>query len=455
MTGSYASSLFASLPRDSLQHCLERALQETIRQHPNLRYKLVKDPAHSHAEIFVPARTISRQDVMEVLINKDGKAQQGEDVRSDECLRRQLEIAHTSLWALGKPAWKVVVIEHHARNSSSGNSVTSPTRLDVIFATHHAVADGLSGVVFHKSLRENLSIVSSQTLQHPVWPMVFDQEVPSPCLPEDSIDFPVATMDESSHDRNPVWAGIFNAGGGTQAFRSRVRLLTIPSSKMLSVIQTCKKQGITVTGYMHGIICASLLRSLTGTGVYDFRAVTPYSIRPCTKTSMREMVNHISYLTTLVSHETLDQIRTTEPHSIAEQKVVIDIARYFCAEISAELKRFPHGSVIARIRQIPDLWSHYREQATKASSTTYELSNLGATPIPCLEFAGSPLTVERLIFTQCGMVAGPALGVNCASIRDGPFTASITWEDGIVDDALVESIAQELERYLLNAGPEP
>jgi hypothetical protein len=108
------------------------------------------------------------------------------------------------------------------------------------------------------------------------------------------------------------------------------------------------------------------------------------------------------------------------------------------------VQRFPQGSALAGLGQIQDMWSHCKGQVGEKRQDTYELSNLGSVARP-----SSPLYLERFIFTQCGMVAGPAMGFNCVSVRGGRMTIAITWQEGVVEESLVDDVAGDLKHRLV------
>lgn len=45
------------------------------------------------------------------------------------------------------------------------------------------------------------------------------------------------------------------------------------------------------------------------------------------------------------------------------------------------------------------------------------------------------------------MIAGPAVGVNVASVKGGVLTVGISWNEGVVEDELVDGLAENLARF--------
>ncbi|KAG7133429.1 alcohol acetyltransferase FCK4 like protein [Verticillium longisporum] len=114
-----------------------------------------------------------------------------------------------------------------------------------------------------------------------------------------------------------------------------------------------------------------------------------------------DILNHISFMTQYVPSAMLEELQATETGSPAESSLILKMASAFASDMKAELGGFPNNNAWANL---------------------------------------------------CGMVAGPALGFNCASVQGGPLIISITWQDGIVEENLVKHVARELEQRLITAS---
>lgn len=62
------------------------------------------------------------------------------------------------------------------------------------------------------------------------------------------------------------------------------------------------------------------------------------------------------------------------------------------------------------------------------------------------------MRLEKLVFTQCGMPAGPAFGCSVVSVRGGPLVISLHWQEGAVKEGLMAEMKAFLERRLLEMG---
>ncbi|KAG9494883.1 hypothetical protein J7337_013112 [Fusarium musae] len=434
-----------SLPNDSslseLDNALEYAIQATIRLHAGLQYG-VSGEKEAGVPLFGQIRTFNRQDVLKVIDSQDVNGNDGKGGgTTDDPLSKLLESGHSALWVENKPAWKAVVVKHTS-NRRSGLSL----RLDIAFFAHHTIADGLSDVAFHASLMRNLRLDTPIPAK---WPLELNEvQDPPPTIEESvgclSCNCTICTTPDKSDE--PVWGGGPISAAPTVNYESRVRIVTVPAAPFSSLLRKCKHANVTVTGLLHAIICTSLNHSINE-DVPGFRAVTPFSARRHTGASDAEIVNHISYLTSYVSRGDLQKFRDCHSGSDTEEQHIIDLARGFSNEVVAKVKEFPHGSMATKLSQFQDVLQECQNQGGTDRRYTYELSNLGSVSSICPP-EGSGIKLDRLVFTQCGFVAGPALGFNSVSTRGGDFTISITWQKGTVAESVVENVVQELETRL-------
>ncbi|KAJ2985994.1 hypothetical protein NUW58_g5243 [Xylaria curta] len=444
VAATYSVSPFGNLnTKQGFRDAFENSLQATINVHPGLCYGLA-DQVDDSLQLYRQVEVTRREDVVKYA--EIGELDAG---RSHEDLfHREIETAHAELWTANKPAWKTVVLiysdERLTANPDNGNQADYDKfcwTIHVAFLFHHAIADGLSGLAFHKTLMQSFEAAPGDG-QRPQWPLFLLDARPAPPSMDDLIDFIPPTMYHAREDASErVWGGSVVTLSSIDGFESRLRVITFTHQEFSEVLRTCRKLEVTVTNLLHGVICTTLARALAGDE--GIRAATPYSLRKFTGAAPQAILNHISFATKYVPSSLLRALRQSAPHSPEEHRLLVELARDFGKDMRAELERFPKGNVWGEISGIEDLAAHCRSQMGKAREYTYELSNLGAStggPFPSVN-SSPKITLEKLLFTQNGTVTGQALGFNCASVVGGPFTIGITWQEGIVEETLVDTIS--------------
>ncbi|KAG8667762.1 Alcohol acetyltransferase [Fusarium poae] len=362
-------------------------------------------------------------------------------------LSRLLEDVHEEDWLINKPAWKVIVLDHFPGNCDVLDS--TPRRIDIAFLTHHTIADGLSGIAFHTSLAENFQRLSANVAK-PIWPMALSEPVAAPITLEECIDCFSCTcaVCTSGVDDRKAWIGAKQTPDAT--FRSMVQIVNISAERLAATLRKCKQVGVTLTGFLHAVICTSLWHSIKDY-VPGIRSITPFSARNHTKTSARDIVNHISYLTSYTSRKELERLKDLELGSKEESEYIMEMAKSFSIDVATKVGDFPHGSMATNLSKISDLLRQYQSQGPADRRISYELSNLGlVSNVKPRE--GGGMKLEKIIFSQCASSVTPTLGFSCISTKGGSFVMSVTWAEGVVEESLVDQVIRELRGRFVDGG---
>ncbi|VUC22864.1 unnamed protein product [Clonostachys rosea] len=453
VTGIYSSSL----QRADLEQRLDASLQAAIREHPALCYGLSDQDAKDDSNTFFSFNEVHRDDVIEVIDCSSETSSEGfSESAADSVLRQRLERAHTSLWPVGKPAWRMIVVHHPVGKpllveAARGRPETTleERRFDIAFVFHHAIADGLSGLAFQNAIMKHFSLLSGAPAEVK-WPLVVDWDVPLPNLVEERIDLNNPQRSEGKeppkHANQPAWPGDTISLPPGNGYRARVHMAIVPPETLGSSLKFCKSQGITLTGYLHGLICVFLSREAPEAP--GFRLVTPYSLRQFTKTSGQDIAFHAASMAMYVPDSDLAAIRKTKPQSLEEREHVVGIAKDFSASMVREVAA---ASYIDELRDVPDgteLRKSALELLGKRRTKSYEISNLGVGQSLATDLDDKSMVLRRLMMTQSGSVTGHAFSVNCASVKGGPLTLSITWMNGVVENQLIESLSSYLKQSM-------
>jgi hypothetical protein len=438
--GHYRSSAVTGVyhfTRDQIKSFLEPlkyALRETIKQHPGLCFSLVEKTAESDTH-FLRLPTISWEDVVQFQTSNASE----ED--GDSALSKLLRIGHQHLWKdTSKPVWKVIVLSH------TNSTQRLRSRVDIAFLAHHAIADGGSGAAFHKSFHRFLSQASTIPNLHSEWPYQVHSSTTIPTAVEEAITLPTPATFSPPPPKHSAWTAIPPFLPTTPEILTRIHLITIPHPQVVNILRTTRRLAITLTGLLHALILTYLSRSVPSATA--FRAVTPYTMRRFTGVSDDEILNHISYITTNWDIALLTTLRNGT-NDTEDEKTFVKVAQQFQSEITSELARVPiqGPKALIELAQIENFDGLCEEGMKRERGCTYEVSNVGVVKIA----GGTEVKLEKLVFTQCAMVAGPAFGCSVISTLDGPLVLSLTWQEGVLEEEFVREMKAFLEVKLLGS----
>ncbi|KAL3425355.1 hypothetical protein PVAG01_02146 [Phlyctema vagabunda] len=420
---------------------IEAAVAQTIVKHPALRCGIIneegKDPSFVRLDSIDLSQCIEYRTVL-------ASTAAGYETGFVKILENQ----HDQLWPdLGRrPGWKVVIVQAEVSKT-----------IDIIFSFHHSIADGVSGRVFHATLQGALlkNIKDESKLQDHVLQLPGSVDlVPSI---EQLVDFKLSWsffLREIWNSIKPVWLSPAQSLPWTGApislpslkdYHSRILAISLPAEAVTAILAACRVEKATLTGLLHGLILASLSSRLPEAS--SFAASTPYSLRSISGSSPTdEICSQTSAMSTTYDSKTVSEIRSASLRSELLGEKMWDVARRFKSSITAELASLPMDSSIGLLSYVSDMHKYFVSKLGKAREGTFEVSNINSFNNSSKD---GKWIIERLLFTQCGMVAGNAMSFNVASVIGGPLTISATWQDGIVEESLVEAVIQDLERNLL------
>ncbi|APA06797.1 hypothetical protein sscle_02g015670 [Sclerotinia sclerotiorum 1980 UF-70] len=439
---------------EELTSHLQRALWKTVEKHPSLCYSILPSSKPTHLTAgFKRLAQISWDDIVSIS-SLDGFPNAEVQIQSEEKrVCEEIGRAHEQLFQdpETKPAWKIRVLVHEIEDGSY--------RVYILFIAHHAIADGLSCAAFQRTLHEELSETSVETLEMSdvQWPYIVPKTVGRPTAIEDAMDISppgyesLETNPQSDSDEKEeqIWSGNFPCMPTIESYKSLALLVTVPPERVQRLLNTSRRLKITVTGYLHGLIVSYLARATVTKDQLGLKGCTPYSLRKFSKLPVSEIANHVSTIVTKWDAGLLDRIRHVREESIEEEELIGAIGSQVCQEISTELKRVEAGGVsqIRDVENIADLESYCREGLSAGRSETYEISNLGVVRMNQASRKSS-LRLDGLIFSQCGMVFGAPIGCNVVSLESGPLIISLTWQKGGVEDEVMEGLQQFLKSRL-------
>ncbi|TVY75561.1 putative alcohol acetyltransferase FCK4 [Lachnellula suecica] len=434
----------ASHGPENLPSFIEAALAKVILEHPALCCGIVNEDKNDPA--FVRLDTI---DVSKRIEYRKLNVSTAEE--HDRALAEILEQRHSELWPDTDtlPPWKMIIVE--SESSSSGGTI-----FDAIFAFHHAIGDGLSGLVFHRSLLEALNGPGSDELTTKI---KIPEAIDLPPAMEKSIDFKISWFFLLTQlwnelrprwlfpDASPPWTASPCSASNIQNYKSRVKVMAIPAELVPKVLAACREQKATITGLLHGIIVTSLASHVPE--ALCFASGTPFSLRHLTGLSPTNAMGcQVSGHTSKYTPETISRIRSsTTPEQVTSE--IWSIARDFRTSMAAELAGLPNDNQIGLLPYVSSLHNMFESKMGKPRGETYELSNVGSLQN---ENPEGRWKIERYFFSQSGMGTGAPVSFNVASVGGGPLGITVTWLEGDIEERLVDELARDVEYGLKCIG---
>ncbi|TGO66988.1 hypothetical protein BOTNAR_0050g00220 [Botryotinia narcissicola] len=427
---------------------LQHALSKTIENHPSLCYSLLPGSKSQN----LPARfkrlpQISWDDLVSISSLDTSSDAQSQEKRIGE----ELGASHEQLFQDQEtnPAWKLHVLVHEIEDETC--------KVYILFVANHAIADGLSCASFQRTLHEQLSLATVETVEKSSvqWPYIVPDTTGKPIAIEDAMQispsgyefFTPNTAPLTDKKEAKIWAGNFPNMPTIESYKCLVLLVTIPPEKVQRVLETSRRLKITVTGYLHGLITSYLARAVVTNDQLGLKAHTPYSLRKFSKLPLSEITNHVAFITTTWDAELLDRLRYAREESPEEETLIASMGRQITQEISADLQRIEAGVGVPHLRnvaKIKDLEAYCLAGMSAERSETYELSNLGVVRFNKVLEVPS-LKLDGLIFSQCGMVFGAPIGCNVVNLEGGPLVICLTWQKGGVEDEVMEGLQKFLK----------
>jgi hypothetical protein len=303
---------------EDLSSILETALAKVILKHPALCCGIInevkKDPAFIRLNFIDLSKCIEYRD-LDVLTAEE----------CDQKLAEIIEHQHQQLWPHldSQPGWKVIIVQSKKLNFSS-------TIFYAVFAFHHALGDGLSGMVFHRSILNALSDSSENPSLKDHIVTILDSIILKPAI-EKLVNFKVSWRFFLGvlwsglkpkwlfRDTSPAWTGSICAPLPIQNYASKVKFITIQDESVGNILKACREQKSTLTGLLHGIIVASLTSRVPY--ALAFIAITPFSLRSITGLSTTdEMGVQVAALSSTFSSDTISGIRAAhDPRQLTEE----------------------------------------------------------------------------------------------------------------------------------------
>lgn len=386
------------------------ALRDVVESHPALGLCLVGESTPRPS--FGRLAGVDLSKVVETLDNDDLQA------AFEDQLSRPFDTTSDM------PLWRVVIIKNNY----------------LVFAWHHAIGDGLSGLAFHRALLTSFRKVRPVTLDAKTYvPIPSTTSLPPAIETLTSLKPSWKKIIQEIYDLfaptswtrgASAWTGNFVSAD--ISLKTRVRFIELTPEDVKALLAQCRFHNATLTS-AYNVLATSVLSTL----VSDSKSKTissyvPISLRTAAGTSPDVFCDHVTAL------HTYPPIQPT--FSWADTSTFSSLLRSSTLKAREEIGmlKFLFGQYEA----------YFKDKVGKKRQGALEVSNLGRFDIRTPEVGDEPWSIDRMAFAQCDSVVGAALKLNCVGDPVGGVTIAVTWGETCIPDSLGESFVSQFEEGL-------
>lgn len=382
------------------------------------------------------------------------------------------EVARTQGWLHNqffeaietRPPWKVLCLRPGKEAVAKAVTASPDGFVDVFFAFHHSIADGSGGREFHQHLLAALQSQSSPVAESEVeYTLSFPE---APRLPE-SQEEAVAFRNGYLFLLRTVWDMIAPAflkprkapiwGGPDVDFAfpyvTRVKPITIAGDALQNFLTASREQDNTITTALHGIILASLAKRLPD--AQSFASSTPISLRPWIKAPPADSEVKDKLRTCITGHfsthppSVLKTLRTGSETDV--EATVWQVGKTVKAELKKVTSKLPNDDPAGLLPLVKDFIGYWQQKDGKERGASWEISNIGVLVAPVQADgvdAASGWKHLNAIMSNGAMVAGCAIGTNLISVKGGPLTVTLSWQEDVVSEEVIEGLASDIADFV-------
>ncbi len=443
------------LEDQDLGSVIEHAVAQTILSHPVLQVGIVGEDTPSPYFVYLPSLDLSKLVRWEQV---DGDT----PAARDAALQRVLEARHSELWPdlHQQPGYEFIVLSPNLANRSHAGSVV----IEIVFAFHHGYGDGTSGVILQRTLLRALNNpIAVPSFNFSTHVLTIDTPAPLPPPQDALINFKISwsfllksLWDEFGPSLLkptppvPAWAGKHVT---LHPDSTCLRLLSFPPPTASGIVAHCREKSTTLTPLLHVLVLRSLVKRLPEHAISNntLTCGTPISLRrllpPGGKqgfdpdTSMGVVLATQDYR---FSSSTICQIRAGGNDS---ERLVWDLTSSFGKDLKRKVASLPNDDITALMAWVSDYNAWWRKKLGKEREETWQLSNVGAADFDA-DDEKVGWSVDRVVFSQSGHVAGSAFSVSVSGVKGGDLAITLSWQESIVDDELLDGVAVDLREWL-------
>ncbi|KFA77669.1 hypothetical protein S40288_02721 [Stachybotrys chartarum IBT 40288] len=425
-----------------VQETFFHPLTECIQQNPWLC--VIVGDSDTDESYYERVRHVNLVDHVEIYIDRNVK---DELVSIKQVVEANLNIT----FPVAIPPWKTTVLPLSAR------------RCFVSFAFSHAIGDGMSGPVFHRSFLSALRHMKEGApalveTPHQTLPPPFDTPERLPVswsfllrpliaalMPKLLVNLLGLQSSASTPDKG-TWTptAIFYE---PRTYRSRAQMFEVSAVHLDRVIHLSRSHGAKLSGTFNQLVTRALSKNMPATDVTNFISITAINMRKSIGAPETEMGEFASG--SFVTHP---RSTTVGPLTEDEWARAEESTRQY-ASSAAQLQNQP----IALLRYAPSIRKWTLSKIGQRRDCSFELSNIGNFQGGTIDEADSGVSIVKMVFAQSGSVIGPCLFFNIASVKGSNLVCTVTWQEGALgidgdESNFVDRVCGTLKEELESLG---
>lgn len=415
------------------------ATRKAILKYPVLSSIPVEEDSPSAYFAALPSinleRTISFRVRTQPLVgNGEGEDQELDTILQDEHNRNFKDHAGEI------PFWRLMILL----------SRDDPTAFTASFIYHHAIGDGVSGIIFHDFFRESLNNATSEAdavTSAMVTPGRDTQLLP-PLEALHPLPLQPISVVPSAASELTEWTG----GPIHAPCRSRWHSLYISSRVSWAFFEACKRENVSVTSALSSVVAGAMFDVLPTTAE-ALTCIIPVSLRPWLQLS-QETTNRAfgTYFdATRILFTRSENDATAGFWSGAHQ--VAGTLNEYRKNVSPSGEPY---TAVAAFKNIADVTAIFKSLPGNPRDAALELTNVGLFPSAVAvgdaseeaEPRAATWQVGKVLLSRSAVVSGAAVTVSVATGGNGSMTVGFSWQDGVVADDMVHQVSKKVAQCL-------
>ena len=445
-------SCSSSLGFQDLELFIYRALDAVITEHPALGAIVIDEDKSS--PYFVRLPSIDLQEALKFVVSTtsldpyDAAAMKELDQILGEQHNKNFKQRHGEL-----PYWRLLIV-HEPNNGS---------KFIACFIYHHAIADGTSGLSFHRTFLSKLlkiaeippsSPIKAENLgsgdgllsivsERPIFPSL---ETLHPLSLSVSYMLRSLWHEYFASNIRSLWTAAPITGAISMRI-SRFRSIQFSKSTTTRLLTASRSNSTTLTAAVESMLAAALFFKLPSDQFSVLRCDGAVSLR---RWLPREMINDDS-IGNWVSRYVEEHRRPAglgQTTGNAMELFSWEEARRVRATIENELNKEGKDSVVGLLRFAGDLHDYFKKKIGKPREESFEFSNIGAFKSGQEEQKNGSWEIGRVLFSQSADVVGAAFETSLVTGGDGCLNIGFSWLEGIVEGDWMQQVIDTLKRLV-------